>query len=263
MVCSPELDRTGQERFRDPQCIREAFESGRLRLYGQPVLDLRSNRVSQYELSLRLQPEGDDLISPAALLAAAERSDVMHAIDHWLVGHAIGLLKHSRERGRAHQVSVNLSSMAPFDGNLVPAIQRELLDAAVDPRRLVLELREQAALADVDRTGAFVDAAKGLGCRVALDHFGVGFYSLSYLKRLPVDYLKIDEHLIRDLRSDRVDRHLVEAIVEVSRVLGPQTVGEGVGDGDTVRLLQECGVDFAQGPGVGQPRPIAELLPAG
>jgi EAL domain-containing protein (putative c-di-GMP-specific phosphodiesterase class I) len=103
---------------------------------------------------------------------------------------------------------------------------------------------------------------KGLGCQVALDHFGVGFFSLSHLKRLPVDYLKIDEHLIRDLQGDRVDRHVVEAIVEVSHALGPRTVGEGVGDGDTMELLRECGVDYAEGPHVGKPRPVAELWAA-
>jgi diguanylate cyclase (GGDEF)-like protein len=262
-VCSPELDRPDQEEeLPDPQAIREAFEKGRLLLHGQPVLDLRRNRVSQYELSLRLHPGADAPFSPAALLAAAERSGVIHAIDHWVVSQAIGLLRHPRGRSRTHQLSVNLSTKALSDDDLVPAIRRELLDGSVDPQRLVLEISELAALADADRARAFVDAVKGVGCQVALDHFGVGFFSLSHLKRLPVDYLKIDQHLIHDLQGDRVDRHLVEAIVEVSRALGPRTVGDGVGDRDTLRLLRECGVDYAQGPHVGRPRAVAELWPA-
>jgi diguanylate cyclase (GGDEF)-like protein len=261
-VCSPELDRPIEEELPDPQDIREVFENGRMHLYGQPVLDLRRNRVFQYELSLRLHHEAGDRFSPAVLLAAAERSGVIQAIDHWVVSQAIGLLQHPQGRNRAHQLSINLSAKALSDDDLVPAIRRELLDASVDPQRLILEISELAVLADADRARAFVGAVKGLGCQVALDHFGVGFFSLSHLKRLPVDYLKIDEHLIHDLDGDRVDRHLVEAIVEVSRALGPRTVGEGVGDGITMRLLLECGVDYAQGPHVGKPRAIAELWPA-
>ena len=263
LVYSPELDRLSKPaEFPDPQGILEALESGRLLLYGQPVLDLRRNRVSQYELLVRVSPEGDAAHPPAALLAAAERSGVTHAVDRWVVRQAIGLLAPARGHGSSVALSVNLSTKALSDPELVPAIRRDLLGASVDPQRLVLEISETAALSDADRARAFVSAVKGVGCQIALDHFGVGFFSLSRLKRLPVDYLKIDEHLIHDLHGDHLDRRLVEAIVEVSRALGPRIVGEGVANGDTLRLLRECGVDYAQGPHVGKPRAIAEIWPA-
>ena len=101
-------------------------------------------------------------------------------------------------------------------------IRRALLGASADPQNLVLEISEIATLSDAERARAFVREVKALGCQIALNHFGAGFFSLSQLKRLPVDYLKIDEHLIRDLEDDRVDRHLVEAIVGVSRALGSE-----------------------------------------
>jgi diguanylate cyclase (GGDEF)-like protein len=263
LVCSAELDQLGKDRaLPDPEGVREAFENGRMLLYGQPILDLRRNRITQYELLPRLTPEAGDQFSPAAILAAAERSGVIHAIDRWVLGQAIGLLARPRGRGHALQLCVSLSTNALSDRELVPAIRRQLLGASVDPQHLVLEISEAATLSDADQAGAFVSEVKGLGCQIALDHFGVGFFSLSQLKRLPVDYVKIDEHLIRDLEGDRVDRHLVEAIVGVSRALGPKTVGEGVGDSNTMRLLRECGVDYAQGSYVGKPRAAAELWPA-
>jgi diguanylate cyclase (GGDEF)-like protein len=263
LVYSPELDGLAREQeLPDPQGLRKAFENGGMVLYGQPVLDLRRNRISQYELSLHLRPELDDGLPPAALLAAAERSGMTHEVDRWVVAQAIALLASAGGQGRTPRLSVNLSRKALSDGELLPAIRRELHDTAVDPQRLVLEISEIAALTDSDRARAFVGSAKGLGCQIALDHFGVGFFSLSHLKRLPVDYLKIDEHLIQGLRDDRVDRHLLEAIVEVSRALGPRTVGEGVGDDDTMRLLRDCGVDYAQGPHVGKPRAVADIWPA-
>jgi diguanylate cyclase (GGDEF)-like protein len=260
VIWSPELGRPSKDsELPDPEAVREALENGRMLLFGQPILDLRRNRISQYELFPYWRPEVGERFSPATVLASAERSGVIHAIDRWMVGQAIGLLARPRGRGHALQLSVNLSTKAFSDRELVPAIRRELLGTSIDPRSLVLEISETATLSDADQARTFVREVKGLGCQVALAHFGVGFFSLSQLKRLPVDYLKIDEHLIRDLEGDRIDRHLVEAIVGVSRALGPKTVGEGVGDSGTMRLLLECGIDYAQGPYVGKPAPLAEV----
>ncbi len=263
LVCSPELDRLSKDtELPDPEGVRNAFENGRMLLFGQPILDLRRNRICQYELLPRLTPEAGGGFSPAAILAAAERSGTIHAIDRWVVSQAVGLLARPRGRGHALQLCVSLSTKALSDGELVPAIRRALLGTSADPQDLILEISEIATLSDAERARTFVRAVKGLGCQIALNHFGAGFFSLSQLKRLPVDYLKIDEHLIRDLEDDRVDRHLVEAIVGVSRALGPKTVGEGVGDSATMRLLRECGVDYAQGPHVGNPRAVAEIFAA-
>jgi diguanylate cyclase (GGDEF)-like protein len=261
VLCSPELNRRSEDRaIPEPDEIRKALEDGRLLLYGQPILDLRRNRVSQYELLPHIAPEGGRSFTPAAILAAAERSGLIHAIDRWVVSQAVGLLAH--RRSRAPQLCVGLSTRALADSELVPTIRRTLRAAPADPQNLVLEISEIATLSDAERARVFVREVKALGCQIALNHFGAGFFSLSQLKRLPVDYLKIDEHLIRDLEDDRVDRHLVEAIVGVSRALGPRTVGEGVGDSATMRMLQECGVDYAQGPHVGQPRAVSEIWPA-
>jgi EAL domain-containing protein (putative c-di-GMP-specific phosphodiesterase class I) len=262
-VCSPGLDRPGLDReLPDPEGVRRAFESGGMLLYGHPILDLRRDRISQYELLPHLASSAGERMAPAAMLAAAERSGVIHAIDRWVVGQAIALLGLPHGRGHALQLCVNLSTKALSDGELVQTIRRGLLGSAADPQNLVLEISEIATLSDAERARTFVREMKALGCQIALNHFGAGLFSLSQLKRLPVDYLKIDEHLIRDLEDDRVDRHLVEAIVGVSRALGPKTVGEGVGNSTTMRLLRECGVDYCQGPHVGEARAVAEIFPA-
>jgi diguanylate cyclase (GGDEF)-like protein len=262
-VCSPELDRPGLDReLPDPEGVRRAFESGGILLYGNPILDLRRNRISQYELLPHLPSSGGERFAPAAVLAAAERSGVIHAIDRWVISQAVALLARPRGRGHLLQLCVNLSTKALADAELVQAIRRALLGSTADPQNLVLEISEIATLSDAERARTFVREVKALGCQIALNHFGAGLFSLSQLKRLPVDYLKIDEHLIRDLEDDRVDRHLVEAIVGVSRALGPKTVGEGVGDSTTMRLLLECGVDYCQGPHIGDARAMAEIFPA-
>jgi len=262
-VCSPDLDHLGLDRgLPDPEGVRRIFESGRMPLYGHPILDLRRNRISQYELLPRLPSSASQHITPAAVQAAAERSGVIHAIDRWVVGQAIALLGRPRGRGHPLQLCVNLSTRALSDSELVQTIRRAFVGSAADPQNLVLEISEIATLSDAERARSFVREVKAIGCQIALNHFGAGLFSLSQLKRLPVDYLKIDEHLIRDLEDDRVDRHLVEAIVGVSRALGPKTVGEGVGDSTTMRLLLECGVDYCQGPHVGHPRAVAEIFPS-
>jgi len=260
-VYSPEIDRMSENERPDALTAGHPIDSSRLLLYAEPVMDLRRNRISQYELSPQLDPHVGGALSANAVLAAAERSGVSHAIDRWVVSQAIGLLTRPEQRARGLQIFVKLTTHTLTTPGFVPALRRELLDASVDPRRLILEVSEMAATSDTERMRAFLGATKALGCQTALGHFGMSFSSISHLKRLPVDYLKIDPDLIHHLQGDRVYRHLVEAIVEISRALGPKTVGAGVEDSDTMALLRDCGVDYAQGPQVGRPRPATDIWP--
>ncbi len=240
--------------------IREALEQGRFVLHLQPIRDLRRNRIVQYEALLRMVIDEGRLIPPAGFLDIAERFGLMRQIDRWVVRRAIRLIAEQQRAGRHLRLSVNLSGGAFADPKLLPLIRQELIAAAIDPSRIVFEITESAAIANIGQAQQFILALKDLGCRFALDDFGAGFSSFNHLKQLPVDYLKIDGSFIRDLPHDPVDQQLVRAMAEAARGLGKKTVAEFVGDADTVRLLRALGVDYAQGYHIGEPAAASEVL---
>ena len=241
--------------------IREALEKDLFVLHYQPILDLQRNEVSQYELLLRMMAPNGRPVQPALFLDVAERFGLIRQIDRWVVRQAIRTMAELRRNGEDLCLEVNLSGRSFGDPELLGLIQQEIQDTGVDPGRLILEITETAAVADVKQARQFIDTLKKMGCRFALDDFGVGFSSLFNLKHLPVDYLKIDGSFIRTLAKDPVDRHLVRAMVELAAGLHMRTVAEFVADAETLRLLRELGVDYAQGYHIGRPRNVAEILP--
>ncbi|MBF6600510.1 MAG: EAL domain-containing protein [Dehalococcoidia bacterium] len=240
------------------QRIREAIERDRFVLYAQPILRLADGAVDRYELLLRLDEGGEDVVLPGAFLDLAERTGMIQDIDRWVVREAIGLLAAHAENELRFEV--NLSGKAFADPQLLPMIQAELARRGVDPARLILEVTETAAIANLEEALTFVRTLKSIGCGFALDDFGVGFSSFSHLKNLPVDYLKIDGSFVRELPRSPTDQHLVRAIVAVAAGLGKRTIAEFVTEDATLRLLEEYGVDYAQGFWVGEPEPCAAAL---
>jgi len=233
--------------------IVRALENGGLLLHAQPILDLRRGRISQYELLLRMTGAGGELVLPPRFLRVAERSGLLPAIDRWVVGQAIALLACQPTGRRGVGLSVNLSPKAFADSELVALVRRRLAETSANPAGLVLEISEVTALTDTERAERFAAGLKALGCRITLDDFGAGSASLHHLKRLPVDYLKIDGGFVRGFPRDRVNQHLVKAIVEMARALRKKTVAGHVEDEETLRRLRESGVDYAQGYHVGRP----------
>ncbi len=240
--------------------ISDALERNLLMLYAQPILDIRANSVSQYELLVRIPDDQGRIIDARMFMDSAERFGFVQAIDRWAMRRTIELLAEYSPRCPGLVLEVNVSGAAVGDDEFLRMIREELAAQSVDPRNLVVEVTETVAMADIHRAQRFVSGLKGLGCRFALDDFGVGFSSFYQLKHLDVDYLKIDGGFIRDLPRDTVDQHLVKAMVEVARALGKETIAEFVTDEDTLRLICELGVDYAQGYHVGEPREVGEIL---
>jgi diguanylate cyclase (GGDEF)-like protein/PAS domain S-box-containing protein len=241
------------------QRIGTALERDRFVLYWQPILDLASNDVSHGELLLRMLDDDGELIPPSAFLPAAERYGLIHDIDRWVVRHAIRLIA-ERESAAPLRLGINLSGNSVVgDPGLPRLIQRELSEASVDASRVIFEITETAAIANMNEARSFAEQVSRLGCRLALDDFGTGFGSFYYLKHLPVDYVKMDGEFIRNLPRSRTDEHMVKAIVEVARGLGIKTVAEFVADEETIVKLREHHVDYAQGYHVGPPCPLAEM----
>jgi diguanylate cyclase (GGDEF)-like protein/PAS domain S-box-containing protein len=233
--------------------IVDALDHGGFELHCQPILHLADRSVSRYELLLRMNA-GGGIALPGAFLPVAERLGLIHAIDRWVAREAIRLLAaHPRL-----EFEVNLSGRSLDDPDLLAGIAEDLQNAGADPSRLVFEITETAMIANIDDARRFAESLAGLGCRFAIDDFGVGFGSFAYLKHLPVSYLKIDGEFVRSPRS-RTDDLVIEAIVGMARGLGKSTIAEFVGDAETVEMLAAAGVDYAQGYHVGPPFPAREL----
>jgi len=241
--------------------IRQALQKEFFFLHAQPLLDLQRNEITRYELLLRMAGKAGEVILPTSFLAMAERCDLIHPIDRWVVYQAIHLIAESRRRGRELCLEVNLSGKAFANKELLPLIQRELAATGIPPACLVLAITETAVVADLNHAQTLIAALKELGCQFALDNFGSGFASFHSLQHMLVDYLKITGDFIRNLPRDVVDQHLVKAIVEVARGQGIQTVAECVENEEIVRLLRELGVEYAQGYHIGKPLPVSQIFP--
>ncbi len=235
--------------------ISHALKHDRFVLHYQPILDLRTNVVTRHEVLLRMVGEEGELIYPGQFLGVAERFDLIQQVDRWVLDRALRRLAALRREGRSQVLEVNVSGRTLMDPDLPGLIRRSLAAWDVDPASLVLEITETAAISDLDQAERFIGEMKALGCRLALDDVGAGFASLYFLKRLPVDYIKIDGAFIRNLPHDTADQHLVRALASVSRELGKQTVAEYVESPESLRLVREYGVDYAQGYLIGRPGP--------
>jgi len=227
--------------------VRRAVHDGLFELYCQPIVDLANDSVSQWELLLRLPGDAGELILPAQFLYTAERSGLILEIDRWVLSRAMQLIADQRDAGREVRLEVNLSGRSVGDAELLRQIERELEARAIDPASLVLEVTETAAIANMDRARGFATRLQALGCGFALDDFGAGFGSFYYLKHIPFDYVKIDGEFIRNLPGSSTDQLILDSIVQMSKGLGTRTVAEFVGDRETVKVLKEHGVDYAQG----------------
>jgi diguanylate cyclase (GGDEF)-like protein len=251
----------GNLRRNEADRMHQAIDEDRFLLYCQPILDLQTDKVSQYELLLRLPGgEGGKPIAPNSFLYIAERFGVILAIDSWVVRKAIALIGEHERSGHKLTLHVNLSGKSIGDAKLAAMIENALAEERIDPSCLVFELTETAAIANLQSARDFADRMHRCGCRLALDSFGAGLASLYYLKNFPFDYLKIDGEFIRRLSVNPIDLLVVKAIVCIGKGMGKKTIAEFVADANAVSLLRDNGVDYAQGYHIGQPQPVAELL---
>ena len=247
-------------RLMEARRVREALDHDRLELHCQPILNLQDNRVSQYELLVRLRSEQGEMLLPSAFLYVAERFGTILALDSWVVRQAIGLIAEQERAGRAITLHVNVSGKSIGNGQLVKLIDQTLDEAGADPTRLVFELTETAAIGNIESAKTFTNHVRERGCRFALDDFGSGFGSFYYLKQLAFDYLKIDGDFIRGLGGNKTDQLVVDAIVGIAQGMGKKTVAEFVGDPEMTDRLRQSGVDYAQGYHIGMPKPVSDVF---
>jgi diguanylate cyclase (GGDEF)-like protein/PAS domain S-box-containing protein len=249
-------------RIGEAQSLRNALEQDRFFLCCQPIVDF-SDGVSRYELLLRLRQEsGSEPLLPRTFLYAAERFGLIAEIDAWVVRQAFALLAEATRAGRDLILNVNLSGKSIANGTLAKLIESSLKETGIDPARLIFDVTETAAIANIEQAKVFADRLRALGCRLALDDFGTGFGSFLYLKNLPFDYLKIDGDYIRNIAASPMDRLVVEALVSIAHGMGKKTIAEFVPDEKVASLLRNMGVDYGQGYHFGEPLPVSEVLAA-
>jgi PAS domain S-box-containing protein len=248
-------ERCKRERLQCSELIYSALAEDRLVLHGQPIVELSSMAPARVELLIRLAKVrgGGDLLAPGEFLPAAERFDLIQVIDQWVVDRAIKLA------AAGHSVTVNVSAKTISDPRQVDRIERAVLASRAPARNLVFEITETAVADNLEAARAFAIRLHKLGCGIALDDFGVGHGTFTYLRHLPVDYLKIDMQFVRDLLSDAEDLQVVQAIVGVARQFKIETIAEGVEDQATLQELRRIGVDYAQGYWTGRPVPLGQL----
>jgi len=206
-----------------------------------------------------LDPDGS-IILPGAFIPAAERYGLMVNLDRWVVKAAIDyLIQADKNKG---VYFINLSGASLSDDSIFSFIKQEISRSQISPELLCFEITETAAIANLSNAIEFIHEIRNIGCQFALDDFGAGLSSFSYLKAIPVDYLKIDGSFVRDMNEDPMNYAIVQAINEIGHVAGLQTVAEYVESSETLGLLQDIGVDLAQGYCIERPHSVNQIITA-
>jgi len=238
--------------------IRSALAESKFTLFGQTLLAMKETERSHFEVLLRMPDRYGLFVSPALFIPAAERYGVMPDVDRWVVRHALEML--ARYTNQHVDLSINLSGASFQEEGMLEYIRDEINRIGIDPTRITFEITETAAVAHLASGVRFMHSLKTMGCRFALDDFGVGMSSFAYLKALPVDSLKIDGTFVRDMLINPFNHAIVKTINDLGQIMGKETVAEYVEDEALLEELRRIGVDHAQGYVICKPRPLESLL---
>jgi EAL domain-containing protein (putative c-di-GMP-specific phosphodiesterase class I) len=236
--------------------LREAIETDQLVLYYQPKQDLRRGLVTGAEALVRWQRPGKGLIGPDKFVPLAEQTGLIGPLTEWVLRAAVRQAYVWQRRYPDMRVAINLSMRNLQDPTLANTIA-ELLEQW--PAHLDVEITESALMADPERALATLSALSDVGVRIAIDDFGTGYSSLAYLKRLPVDVLKIDRSFVRDLHTHTNDRIIVRSTIDLAHNLGLRVVAEGVEDSTAAEVLRQFGCDEIQGYHLSRPVPAPDF----
>jgi diguanylate cyclase (GGDEF)-like protein/PAS domain S-box-containing protein len=254
----PEHRRRTEERVMAIGRVQEALDQGEFVLFYQPKVDMRTSRVLGFEALLRWEHPQQGLIAPQQFLPLIENTGLSARVGDWVFSQALEHLSLWRRNGMDISVSVNVSARHLQEPDFAQRLA-ELLARHSEPlaTHLELEMLETAAHNDIDAASALMARCRTLGVRIALDDFGTGYSTLTYLKRLPVDVLKIDRSFVHHMLDDAQDRAIVEGVIGLARTFGCTVVAEGVESPAQARTLLELGCDIGQGTGIAAPMPSA------
>jgi len=236
--------------------IQQALDGDEFELLAQPIKSLsgEDSRL-RFEILLRMKDQDGKYIPTEALFSAAERYKLTPQIDRWVISKTIAKLAENSELVEDAQANfaVNLSGQSLGDDEILEFIEDELSESGLSAETIGFEVTESAAVSNLEKAQAFIDALHERGCKISLDDFGAGLSSFAYLKNFNVDILKIDGNFIRDIVDNRISESMVAAITQVAKVMELETVAEHVESEEARKLITELGVNYAQGFLVGKP----------
>jgi diguanylate cyclase (GGDEF)-like protein/PAS domain S-box-containing protein len=265
------MQQQAQQRMNLANDLRDALAYGQLQVYYQPIVDIGSRRVVKAEALLRWHHPVRGMVPPNHFIPIAEEIGIIHEIGEWVFREAANTAKRWREiQGAADccpltvacppQVSVNMSPRQFMRGNVGSTWVEYLHALGLPAEAMVIEITEGLLLGDQSDILEKLERFRAAGMRIALDDFGTGYSAMAYLKKFPIDYLKIDRSFVRDLETDPNDRAIAEAIVVMARKLGLKTIAEGVETESQRNLLAEVGCDYVQGYLYAKPMPVENFL---
>ena len=242
--------------------VQQALREDMFELHCQPVAPLASDRwPTHYEILIRMIDDEGVIHSPGLFMPAAERYQLMPQVDRWVIRNTLQSLgKIFQPIHKAGSVfCINLSGQSLTNSGFLAFVNEEIDRSPIASNQICFEITETAAISNIDEATRFIGALREKGCRFALDDFGAGLSSFGYLKVLPVDYLKIDGSFICEVTNDEISQSMVEAICQIGKTMGLQTIAEYVGNDETIEVLRGIGVDYVQGFHIGMPVPLKQI----
>ena len=244
--------------------LNTALEEDRFCLYAQKIIAVDNDiKAKHYEILLRFIDESGKLISPDCFIPAAERYNLMPMIDRWVISNFLANYEiylqaenKQKEAWVKELYAINLSGTSINSKQFRTFLQEEFAKHNIPPQTICFEITETAAISNLTNAATFIKELKDLGCSIALDDFGSGMSSLSYLKNLPIDYLKIDGSFVKNIASDRIDYATVECFNSISQIMNIKTVAEFVENDEILQKIQTIGINYAQGYGIEKPQPL-------
>ncbi len=240
-----------------------AFIENRFVLYAQTIQSLKGEENShRYEILVRMLDENEQLVLPGKFMSAAERYQMMSALDRWVINKTLDELGDSDNMLEINLASfnINVSAQSLTDDDFVDHVEQRIVESGVSPDALCFELTETALVRNLEQAQRFIRKLRKLGCRLALDDFGTGHCSFAYLNDLPVQYIKIDGVFIRDILENPLSDVIVSSVTNIAKVMHACTVAEHVENDLVLQRLRHHDIDYVQGFAIGRPRPLAEVL---
>lgn len=242
--------------------IQEAIEKNYFCLFQQKILPIKNelNQGIHYEILIRMNTLNGSIIPPGTFLPAAERYHLAQALDNWVIDNVVSFLsQNSLHLAMLDLCSINLSGQSLGNTMFLDKIEQKLLQSQIPLEKICFEITETAAVTNFSAAVSFISRLRKRGCRFALDDFGTGMSSFSYLKQLPVDFLKIDGFFVKDIVNNPVSETMVRSINDVAHSMNMQTIAEFVEDDLILQVLKKIGVDFVQGYGIAKPSSIDDM----
>ncbi|MBI5344161.1 MAG: bifunctional diguanylate cyclase/phosphodiesterase, partial [Deltaproteobacteria bacterium] len=236
--------------------ILDALKDDKFEPWYQPIKSLKMDKVMHYEVLARMKGADGGIILPGPFIDIAERFGLVGQISKVVIEKAMRFLKRLNMRGQSPAFCMNVSGKQLGDSEFLWFLQSKIDEVGLDPGRVIFEITETSSIGEIDKAVRFLKSLKNKGCHIALDDFGIGFTSFMYLKELDVDYIKIAGPFIKNLDKNLNDRLFVKAIVDVAKGMNIQTIAEFVEREETVSLLRDIGIDYAQGYFIGKPSSV-------